>query len=124
MDHDPRPATAAAAIQKGEVDWWELPPPDLLPLLAGDRDLKLATMQTAIGIMRFNQLHPPFDNPAIRRALLGAVDQATAMQASPEPIPPAGATASVCSARKRRSQTMPGSRCWMGRGTTRRFGVN
>jgi hypothetical protein len=28
--------------------------------------------------MTFNQLHPPFDNPAIRRALLGAVDQAEA----------------------------------------------
>jgi peptide/nickel transport system substrate-binding protein len=77
----PDPATAAAAVQKGEVDWWELPSPDLLPLLAGDRDLALATMQTAIGIMRFNHLQPPFDNPAIRRALLGAVDQAAAMQA-------------------------------------------
>ena len=30
---------------------------------------------------RSNQLHPPFDNPAIRRALLGAVDQAEAMSA-------------------------------------------
>jgi peptide/nickel transport system substrate-binding protein len=77
----PDPATAAAAIQKGEVDWWELPSPDLVPLLARDRDLELATMQTAIGIMRFNHLHPPFDNPEIRRALLGAVDQAAAMQA-------------------------------------------
>jgi ABC-type transport system substrate-binding protein len=27
-------------------------------------------MQTAIGIMRFNHLYPPFDNPRIRRALL------------------------------------------------------
>jgi peptide/nickel transport system substrate-binding protein len=77
----PDPATAAAAIHKGEVDWWELPSADLLSLLAGDRDLKVAKMQTAIGIMRFNHLHPPFDNPAIRRALLGAVDQAAAMQA-------------------------------------------
>jgi peptide/nickel transport system substrate-binding protein len=77
----PDPATAAAAIQKGQVDWWELPSADLLPLLAGGRDLKVAAMQTAIGIMRFNHLYPPFDNPAIRRALLGAVDQAAAMQA-------------------------------------------
>src|SRR6266481_3813341 len=36
---------------------------------------------TAIGIMPFNQLHPPFDNPAIRRAVLGAIDQAEAMSA-------------------------------------------
>ena len=34
---------------------------------------------TANGIMTFNQLHPPFNNPAMRRALLGAVDQAEAM---------------------------------------------
>lgn len=32
-------------------------------------------------MMRFNQLFPPFDNPAIRRALLGAVDQADFMTA-------------------------------------------
>jgi peptide/nickel transport system substrate-binding protein len=31
--------------------------------------------------MRFNHLHPPFDNVAVRRALLGAVDQAEAMTA-------------------------------------------
>jgi peptide/nickel transport system substrate-binding protein len=31
--------------------------------------------------MRFNHLHPPFNNPAIRRALLGAVDQADVMSA-------------------------------------------
>ena len=31
--------------------------------------------------MRFNHLYPPFNNPAIRRALLGAVDQADVMNA-------------------------------------------
>jgi peptide/nickel transport system substrate-binding protein len=34
-----------------------------------------------VGILRFNHLFRPFDNPAIRRALLGAVDQADAMTA-------------------------------------------
>jgi len=34
-----------------------------------------------MGILRFNHLHPPFDNVAVRRALLGAVDQAEAMTA-------------------------------------------
>ena len=29
----PDPATAAAALQNGEVDWWESPIPDLVPLL-------------------------------------------------------------------------------------------
>ena len=79
----PDPATAAAAHQAGEVDWWELPPNDLLATLARSPNLRLATspVQTAIGIMRFNHLFPPFDNPRIRRALLGAVDQAAVMQA-------------------------------------------
>src|SRR5690349_23414971 len=31
------------------------------------------------GILRFNQLYPPFDNPAARRALLSAIDQNEAM---------------------------------------------
>ena len=34
-----------------------------------------------MGILRFNHLHPPFNNMAVRRALLGAVDQAEAMTA-------------------------------------------
>lgn len=79
----PDAATAAAALRAGEVDWWELPTTDLMPMLGRDPNLTLESskLQTATGIMRFNQLHPPFDNPAIRRALLGAVDQAAAMQA-------------------------------------------
>src|ERR1700756_3654280 len=34
-----------------------------------------------MGVMRFNHLHPPFNNVAVRQALLGAVDQAEAMTA-------------------------------------------
>jgi peptide/nickel transport system substrate-binding protein len=34
-----------------------------------------------MGLLRFNLLHPPFDNVAVRRALLGAVDQAESMTA-------------------------------------------
>jgi peptide/nickel transport system substrate-binding protein len=35
----------------------------------------------AMGILRFNQLYPPFDKPEARRALLSVVDQAEAMTA-------------------------------------------
>jgi peptide/nickel transport system substrate-binding protein len=34
------------------------------------------------GFLRPNCLFPPFDNPAIRRALLGAIDQAEFMTAA------------------------------------------
>src|SRR5208283_795062 len=36
----PDPATAAAAMQSGEMDGWELPTGDLLPLLTGNPNLK------------------------------------------------------------------------------------
>jgi peptide/nickel transport system substrate-binding protein len=76
------PFSAMAALHAGEIDWWELPPSDLVAQLARDRDLTVvAQYATAMGIMRFNHLHPPFDNVALRRALLGAVDQAEAMTA-------------------------------------------
>jgi peptide/nickel transport system substrate-binding protein len=71
------PSTAAGALRSGEADWWELPPPDLLPLLRSDRGLRVDVQDPTgfIGIFRMNHLQPPFDNPAIRRALFGAVDQ-------------------------------------------------
>ena len=79
----PDSATAGAALQRGEVDWWQVVNTDLLPRLRSDRRLVVRTQDPSgiIATMRFNQLHPPFDNPAIRRAILGAVTQADHMQA-------------------------------------------
>jgi peptide/nickel transport system substrate-binding protein len=37
----PDPATAAAALQNGEVDWWENPLPDLVPVLKKNRNIKV-----------------------------------------------------------------------------------
>jgi peptide/nickel transport system substrate-binding protein len=77
----PDPSTVAAAVQNGEIDWWLVPDADLLPLLRRQRNVKVEnTVPTGfIATMRFNQLNPPFDNPAIRRALLGAVQQSDYM---------------------------------------------
>ncbi len=76
------PFSAEAALRKGEIDWWENPSRDLVDQVSGDPNIKVVShFATANGIMTFNQLHPPFDNPAIRRALLGAVDQAEAISA-------------------------------------------
>ncbi len=79
----PDAATASAALQRGEVDWWLAANPDLLGRLRADRRLAVRTQDPTgvIATMRFNQLHPPFDNPALRRAVLGAVQQSDYMQA-------------------------------------------
>ena len=74
------PFSAEAALRKGEIDWWENPSRDLVDRVTGDPNIKVVShFATANGIMTFNQLHPPFNNPAIRRALLGAIDQAEAI---------------------------------------------
>ena len=76
------PFSASAALRRGEIDWWENPARDLVDQVSGDPNITVVShFATANGIMTFNQLYPPFDNPAIRRALLGAVDQAEAMSA-------------------------------------------
>jgi peptide/nickel transport system substrate-binding protein len=73
----PDAATAANALQTGEVDWYEQPAFDLLPLLSRSRDIRLEITDPLGSLMmiRFNQLHPPFDKPGIRRAVLMAADQ-------------------------------------------------
>ena len=71
-----------AALRSGEVDWWEVPLRDQAEGLAQDRNITVISQYaTAMGILRFNHLHPPFDNVAVRQALLGAMDQVEAMTA-------------------------------------------
>ena len=77
----PDAATAANALVTGEVDWVEMPLSDLLPLLRKARDVKVGQLDP-YGIypaLRPNFMHPPLDNPAIRRAILAAVDQVEVM---------------------------------------------
>ncbi len=56
---------------------------DLVPSLKSDRNLRVEVMETTglVGVLRFNHLYPPFDNPAIRRAALHAVNQKEFMTA-------------------------------------------
>jgi peptide/nickel transport system substrate-binding protein len=79
----PDPSTAAAAIQAGEVDWIEQPLADLLPMLRRSQGVVVDNVDLVgeIGILRFNFLEPPFDNPKLRRALLPAIDQSEYMAA-------------------------------------------
>ncbi len=80
----PDPATAAAAMRTGEHDWWEAPTFDLLPMLREASTLTVPAPNPLgfIGGLRLNHLQPPFNNPALRRALLGAVNQEDFMTAA------------------------------------------
>ena len=79
----PDAATAAAALQRGEVDWVEAPNPDLLALLRRDPAIEVAVKDSTgvMPVLRFNCLQPPFANADLRRAVLGAIDQREFMSA-------------------------------------------
>jgi len=79
----PDPATAAAALQRGEIDWWDQPIMDLLATLRAKKELTVELLDTIgnVGVLRFNHTLPPFDNPSIRRAVLSAVSQRDFMSA-------------------------------------------
>ena len=79
----PDAATASAALQRGEVDWWEQPSTDLVALLKRSANIKVEVKDKAglMGMIRLNHLQPPFDNPAIRRAFLPAINQTDYMTA-------------------------------------------
>jgi peptide/nickel transport system substrate-binding protein len=79
----PDPASASAAIQNGEVDWWESPISDLVPLLKKNRNIvvDIADPLGNIGSFRMNTLFPPFNNEKARRAVLMALSQEDYMRA-------------------------------------------
>src|SRR5216683_7750829 len=79
----PEYSTAAAALGDGEVDWWEFAPPDLVPLLAANAEIRVEKTDPlgSTTMLRFNQLHPPFDNIKMRQAVLAVTDQAEFMTA-------------------------------------------
>jgi peptide/nickel transport system substrate-binding protein len=79
----PDSGTAAAALQSGEMDWWEQANSDLLPLLRRNQELTVDVIDTLgyYAVLRFNHLLPPFSNAGIRRALLGAFSQTDMMTA-------------------------------------------
>jgi peptide/nickel transport system substrate-binding protein len=73
----PDAATAAAALQTGEIDWWDEMQPDIVPTIRRSRGARVV-VRNPLGTfisLRFNCLHPPFDNPAVRRAVMLGIDQ-------------------------------------------------
>ena len=79
----PDPATAAAALTTGEVDWVELPLPDLLPMLRKASGVVVDRIDThgVFPVLRPNFIVGPTANVAIRRAMLLAIDQTDVMTA-------------------------------------------
>lgn len=80
---NPDPNSATEALQLGEYDWLEYSLTDLRPVLEHDSNITLQKVGSTgyWGSIRPNHLFPPFDNPAIRRALMGAIDQTEFMSA-------------------------------------------
>ena len=79
----PDPGASAAALQNGEIDWWEQPLPDLAPLLKRHRNvmIDIADPLGNVGTFRMNHLHPPFNDVRARRAVLMAMSQEDYMRA-------------------------------------------
>ncbi len=79
----PDAATAAAALQTGEIDFIEQPSPDLIPVLERNRNVRTMALNP-VGFMvwlRINHLHPPFNDPRARQALLHLINQQENLQA-------------------------------------------
>jgi peptide/nickel transport system substrate-binding protein len=73
----PEAATAAVALQQGEIDWFGQPPSELVDLLHGNQNIKVGPLDLlpTVGALRFNFLHPVFSDKSVRKALLPAVNQ-------------------------------------------------
>ena len=80
----PDPATVGAALEAGEVDYWENPQLDFVPRLEKNPNVSILVTDPrgSQGILRPNHLHPPFNNKKARQALLSMVDQASYLQAT------------------------------------------
>ena len=80
----PDAATAVAALDRGEIDMYETPPLDLLPVLKKNPNIKIVVFNKAgaLAFVRPNFLHPPFNHPKARQALMHMVDQTDYMSAA------------------------------------------
>ena len=85
----PDAATSANALITGEMDWLEQMPPEIVELLRRQRALAVDFMDTLVFpcSLRMNHAQPPFNNPAIRRALLPAIQQQDFVTAIVGPFP-------------------------------------
>jgi peptide/nickel transport system substrate-binding protein len=79
----PDAQTAINSLLSGDIDFMEVPPIDMLPMLESNADIEIATLNK-FGFQtygRMNFLLPPFDNPKVRRAALLAINQKDVLDA-------------------------------------------
>lgn len=82
--HLPDHAAAHAALEAGEIDWWESPPLDFLARIEANPALATFILDPrgTQGWIRPNHKHPPFNNRNARQALLHVVDQSKYLKAA------------------------------------------
>ena len=69
--------TKMNALSKGEIDVIESPSHDLLPLMEADPNIQLTDLNPFGNqyTFRYNSIHPPFNDPKMRQALMYAFSQ-------------------------------------------------
>jgi peptide/nickel transport system substrate-binding protein len=75
--------TAVNALQSGDIDFLEIVPFDMAPVLAANKDIKIE-VSNQLGFQtvgRMNFLLPPFDDVKVRRAALLAMNQKDVLDA-------------------------------------------
>ena len=79
----PDQQTAVNALINGEIDMMESPQHDLYPVLREDKNIALFNANPLGNqyTLRFNHLHPPFNNQKIRQAAMAALSQEPFLQA-------------------------------------------
>jgi len=80
----PDQATAAAALEAGEIDWFENPSVDIAARLEANSTITVAIQDPrgTQGWIRPNHVQPPFNDKKARQALLNMVDQEKYLQAA------------------------------------------
>ena len=79
----PDGGTAVNALRTGEIDWIEIPLPDLMPMLRKTAGIVTGHLDTygQVMAMRVNHLAYPTSERGIRKAMMAAIDQREAMTA-------------------------------------------
>ncbi|WP_139813158.1 ABC transporter substrate-binding protein, partial [Ensifer aridi] len=74
--------TALAALQAGEIDYFETPPADLYSVIDNDPNLEFQVLDKLgwDAVLRMNCLQPPFNNVKARQAILHLIDQEAFMR--------------------------------------------